>query len=121
VAGGVVGVPEPGQGAGFFVAVTEVAEQGEGVGVAVGGVGVVAEVVMGVAEAVPGGLAVAVAGLLEEGEGLLAVGEGGGVVAEQGVAPADVVERVRVAAAVAGGLVWSVPAFLDSGFRLRVG
>ena len=91
MAGGVVGFPEVGQDGGFVVAVAEVAVEGEGVDVAVGGVGVVAEVVVGVAEAVPRlGLPVAVAYLLEEGEGLLAVGEGGGVVTEQGVVPADV-------------------------------
>src|SRR5437762_856444 len=54
-AGGVLGVPEAGEGVGFGVAVAEVAEQGEGVLVAVGGLGVVAEVVVGVADAVPRG------------------------------------------------------------------
>jgi hypothetical protein len=51
VAGGVVGVSEVGQGGGFVVVVAEVAEQGEGVLVAVDGVGVVAEVVVGVCRA----------------------------------------------------------------------
>src|SRR5262249_39265902 len=74
--------------------------------VAVDRLAMVAEVAVRVAEAVPGpGLALAVVQLLGHQEGVVAVAHGQLVPADQGVRPAERVERPRLAGPVAGRAV----------------